>query len=222
MDHGTILTIHFWLSATMSAAGLGAILLKKGSTAHRWAGRIFVGVMAVSIVTGLALATMAENGWVQGWVASPSIYLALSGWATMRRWEGAGRPMTLACTAFGLFLIASGAWFALQELAKPSGGPGGGAFFIVALALLAWFLILDLKVILGGGLAGPRRTARHIWRMGLTLAIVTGSTAAAPSRQHPQELALLIAAPAILALVLTVFWMVRTLFFGKPRRLAPA
>jgi hypothetical protein len=222
MIYESVLTIHFWLSAIMSAAGLAAILLKKGSRPHRWAGRIFIGVIPAGIVTGGVLTTMAENGLLQGWVASPSIYLALSGWATMRRWDGIGRPLTIAGAALAAFLIATGLYFTAQELAKPSGAPGGIVSFVVILGLLLWFTALDVKVVLGGGLAGPKRVARHVWRMGLTLAIVSGSTAAAPNRDHPEEVGLLLAAPALLALGLTIFWLIRTLYFGRRRLLGRA
>ncbi len=215
MTHTAVLIFHFWLSALMSVAGLAAILLKKGSRPHRLAGNIFFGVVPVSIVTGTVLTVMSPEKLLQAWVAAPGIYLALTGWATARRWQGVGRPFTLLGAALGAFLVVTGIPFALQEAAKPVGAPGGWVFIAVIAALLLWFTLLDVRVLLKGGATGHRRTARHVWRMGLSTIIVTASTLTAATLHYPKLMSPVLYIPAYLAIGLTLFWLIRTRFFSK-------
>jgi hypothetical protein len=81
-------------------------------------------------------------------------------------------------------------------------------------ALAAW---LDLRVIRKGGLAGPPRIARHLWRMCLALFIAAGSFAGQP-RAQPEAIrgASWLFLPALAVLVLMAFWLVRIRLVRRP------
>lgn len=216
MAHDIVLTVHFWLSALMSLAGFAAILLRKGSGPHRLAGNLFFGFVPVSIVTGAVLIAMNPDKLLQGWVAAPSVYLAVTGWAAARCWDGLGRPFTLIGAALGALVAAAGVPFVIQDLAKPSGGPGGVVFLAVIAALMLAFTLLDVRTILKRGLVGPQRTARHLWRMGLALIIISASTLTAATTYYPKLMSLQLYIPSFLAIALTLFWLTRTLLRTRP------
>ena len=68
----------------------------------------------------------------------------------------------------------------------------------------------DLRVIRRGGIEGPARIARHVWRMSLALLIAAGSFAGQPKaipaflRGSP-----VLVLPMLAVIVLMVFWLIR-------------
>jgi len=72
------LTLHIACGLAAVAAGLGPILTKKGSTAHRWAGRLFVTLMAILLACAWVMTTLHFNTY----------FLALTATATMAVFSG--------------------------------------------------------------------------------------------------------------------------------------
>jgi hypothetical protein len=126
--------------------------------------------------------------------------------------ERAAAPAGGAIAAGWLTLAAAGA-FGLFDI----GQPFQIALVIGAIATLA--AGLDVQMLRAGGLGGPARTRRHLWRMSLTLAIAWGSFAAQPRAQaEPIRGAPWLIAPALITLALMAWWMFRT----RDRRRRPA
>jgi hypothetical protein len=78
-----------------------------------------------------------------------------------------------------------------------------------ALALAA---LLDLKVIINGGIAGAARIARHLWRMCLAFFIATGSFFLGQMKVMPDwvlQFRPVLYALAFAPLAFLVFWMIR-------------
>jgi hypothetical protein len=86
----------------------------------------------------------------------------------------------------------------------------GMAFFMGSVLLLA--AVGDLRLVRRGGVFGPQRIVRHLWRMYLGLFIASGSFFLGQGNKiFPsifQESNLLFV-PAFLPLVLLVFWVFR-------------
>jgi hypothetical protein len=84
-------------------------------------------------------------------------------------------------------------------------------------AVLALAVIGDSRVVLGGGISGAPRIARHLWRMCLGLTLATGSAFTngfarlLPGPYHVPEAFFY---PQFLPLALLVFWMIRVRFTG--------
>ncbi|MES2835364.1 MAG: hypothetical protein V4707_11720 [Pseudomonadota bacterium] len=106
--------LHIACGFAAVAAGLAPILTKKGSTAHRWAGRVFVALMT----------TLLAGAWVMTALHFSSYNLALSATASMALFSGVrvlgrkrpdltardrARPLdwivTLAVVGIGLFVL---------------------------------------------------------------------------------------------------------------------
>ena len=93
--------------------------------------------------------------------------------------------------------------------------------FMGSIILLA--AIGDLRMIVRG-ISGKRRIARHLWRMCFGWFIATGSFFLGQQQVFPAWLrgspALLV--PALLPLVLLVFWMIRVRFTSVYKKMALA
>lgn len=112
-----------------------------------------------------------------------------------------------------------------------NGVPVGMTLFLGTIMLLA--AVGDVRMLLGGGVAGTRRISRHLWRMCFGLFIAAGSFFLGPNNR-PLRLLNTVGigqhlSPAlfstglyliltILPLVVLVFWLVRVRFTGAFKR----
>lgn len=219
MTFDGLLVFHFVQSVVMTLAGVAALMWRKGSVAHRFAGNTYAALALTLIATGVALIILRPASFLQGWVAMSSVYLVFTGWATAR--ERRAGPLALSGAVLGGVLALAAVPLVFRELAVPDPGDRQGVIGILLIAgFLLWFTLLDVLVIRRGGLAGPNRTARHLWRMGVSLLIVAGSATAARPEYYPQVLRPVLFAPMVLVAIAVVYFLVRTLW--RRRRLAAA
>ena len=146
--------------------GYVALLARKGAPVHRTAGTLFVASMLVRAILGGHLGLlMRRGGLVVG--GALACYLVLTGWMTVRRRPGTiglferGAPLlglaaAALCFDYG-FRALGGHMQMFQGIPAP-------AYFAQAL-VAALATALDVRVLLRGGVAGPGRLARHLWRM---------------------------------------------------------
>ena len=101
---------------------------------------------------------------------------------------------------------------------KINGAPAGMMFFLATVALLA--ALGDIRMMLAGGLEGAHRIARHLWRMCFSLFIASGSFFLGQAKVIPKPIRILplLAIPALLPLVLLLYWLARVLFTKWYRR----
>jgi hypothetical protein len=98
------------------------------------------------------------------------------------------------------------------------GVPAGMSFFLGSVALLS--AAGDVRMIARGGLFGAHRIARHLWRMCFGLFIVSGSFFLGQQQVFPAFLRKtnVLFVPAILPLLLMIFWLVRVRFTNAHKR----
>ena len=103
------------------------------------------------------------------------------------------------------------------------GQPGFETIYAFAV-IAALAAVSDLRMIAGGGLLGPPRTARHLWRMCAALFIAAGSLFFGRQRDFPPALQgtvwLMIHPFAVLGALF--FWLVKVRWPARRRKLAPA
>jgi hypothetical protein len=94
--------------------------------------------------------------------------------------------------------------------------------FLGSVMLLA--SVGDLRMLLRGSIAGTQRVARHLWRMCFGWFIATGSFFLGQQQVFPAAIRKtnLLIVPAILPLILLVFWLIRVRFTNAYRRRALA
>lgn len=204
------------------AAGVISLAAKKGGPLHRRMGDIYFGAMlAMGAAAALTSPFLPDRfTTVMGLFI---VYLVATAWAVVRR--PAGTLSWIEPAAMALGVAASVAFIGLAILGVGFHGgvldkePAGVGFIIGGVGLLA--VMADGRMIRSGGIAGPRRTARHLWRMTFALAIAWGSFAGQPMAQ-PAALrgSPWLFLPALAILVLLFYWLARTLW--PRRRRAPA
>ena len=203
----TALVLHVGGGAVAIAAGWTSILAKKGSRLHRVAGTVFfVSMLTMAGVAAIVSPMMPEARWTNTSAAIFTLYLVATAWMAVRRPAGEIGRFEKAALGVPVGLI-------LVVLGLVATGRGGGAFATVyafaAIATLAG--ICDLLVIRAGGIAGPARIARHLWRMTLGLFVATGSFFIGQPEHVPQILkdTGLNIVVSVAVLVLLAFWMIR-------------
>jgi len=87
--------------------------------------------------------------------------------------------------------------------------PAGMMFFMATIVLLA--AIGDLRMIRAGGIQGPRRLARHLWRMSFGVFIASGSFLLGQMKFIPEPIRIspLLLVLAVSPLVVLLYWMWR-------------
>lgn len=214
---GTALILHISGAATGLMAGAVALLSPKGARLHRVSGNVFfVSMLAMSGAAAVAAPFIPDRA--SALMGLFVFYLTATAWAVVQRKPGTVGRFEKAAVAFPLFVAAGGAAFAWIGSQMPNaildGEPSEIGYAMAVLAVAA--AASDVSMIRRGGLAGPSRIARHLWRMCLALAITWGSFAAQPKAQ-PEALrgSSWLFLPALAVLVLLFFWLARTLW---PRR----
>ena len=147
-----------------------------------------------------------------------TFYLILTAWLTARRREGETRKYDWAAVvipvALGVLTWMNGIRVLRSGATSENGVPVGMSLFMGTVMLLA--AAGDVRMLLRGGIYGAERVVRHLWRMCFGLFIATGSFFLGQQQVFPKWLrgspALFV--PALLPLVLLIFWVLRVRF-GK-------
>jgi peptidoglycan/LPS O-acetylase OafA/YrhL len=159
-----------------------------------------------------------EAQWTNTLAAVFTLYLVLTGWQAARRRDGQVGRLERWMVFMPVGVLAAIAAATLMGVGK--GDPTFGAIYgFAAFSLVA--LAGDLNLLRQGGLKGPSRTARHIWRISLALFVAAGSYFLGQPKFVPQILkdTGLNFVPPLAVLALLVFWLVRV---RLPRRRKPA
>src|SRR3970040_1030947 len=173
--------LHVVAGLTGIASGAVALYALKGATLHRRSGMIFVYSMLVmaGLGAGMALLKSQRLNVIAGLLTS---YLVATGLLTLRRrvrWLDTGAMLVALAIAIVGFM-------------------SGPTAFFGAVALLA--AVGDIRMMRAGGLRGPRRLARHLWRMCFALFVATGSFFLGQAEVFPEPVRItpLLAAPVLL------------------------
>ena len=189
-------------------SGAAAMAFRKGSRWHRMAGNVFFPSM-VSLA-----ATAAYLGNVFG--GAVAFYLVTTAWVTARRRDGETSIFDwgglLVALAGGAVIVTNGLKVANSPTGPTDGVPVGMYFFLGSVVLLA--AAGDARMLVRGGVFGAHRIVRHLWRMCFSLFIATGSFFLGQQQVFPVAWrgAAVWFVPALLPLVLMIFWLFRVRF----------
>jgi hypothetical protein len=228
MPYSPILIGHICAGSLGLVSGTAAMSFRKGSPRHVLAGKIFVASMLTMAFAAVYLAIVKHQPNNIGG-GSLTFYLIGTAWLTARRrdletsrldWVVLLIPLVLGVLTWmnGIKIVRSG-------VSSQDGVPVGMTFFMGSVMLLA--AAGDLRMLVGNGVLGAKRVARHLWRMCFGLFIAAGSFFLGPSNrplrllsavglgQHlPQALfsTTLYSILTTLPLILLIFWLVRVRF----------
>ncbi len=215
-----ILVLHICAGILGLLSGAAAISFRKGSRQHVLAGNIFVVSMMGMSTAGAYLALMKHQ---MNNVFVLAFYLVTTAWSTARRRDGKTSIFDwgalLVALAVGTAIVSYGVQAAKTPTRSIGGIPAGMFFFLGSVALLS--AAGDIRMLVRGGVFGAHRIARHLWRMCFSLFIATGSFFLGQQQVFPHWLRKtnVLFIPAILPLILMIFWLVRVLFTKAFKRM---
>jgi uncharacterized membrane protein len=228
MSYSPIMLVHICAGTLGLLSGTATMFFRKGSPRHVLSGRVFVASMLTMGVFAvyLAIAKHQPNN-VGGGILT--FYLIGTAWLTARRRPGeTSRLDWIVCLiplALGILTWMNGIKVVRSGANSQDGVPVGMTFFMGSVMLLA--AAGDVRMLLRGGLFGPKRIARHLWRMCFGLFIAVGSFLLGPSNRPLRLLSTvglgkhlpsalfsinLYLVLTLLPLILLIFWLVRVRF----------
>lgn len=201
------------IAAGLSSLVFGAVALyaAKGSTLHRRAGLLFVAAMLTMTSSAFVMAVFLRPNRLNAVAATLTAYLVVTALVTVRRRVDEARTLIAGCMAVAL--IAAVYAFGVASSGAPGREEPGVALAIFgAVALLAAFG--DWRLLRAGRIEGPRRLARHLWRMTLAMWIATASFFLGQAKFFPAAVRQsgVLALPVLLVLGVLIYGFVRTRF----------
>ena len=217
MTYKLVLYTHVLAGIIAIISGFTALSVKKGARLHRKAGLVFFASMVFTAAGASYLGYFAPvqdmNDVASG---ALTIYLVATAWMTVKRRDGQigyFEPIAFVTAALG---SAFSFYIAFQAVQRGDALFNGVPSYIFS-SFIALAALLDLRMILLGGLHGAQRIARHVWRMCLGLFIAAGSFFLGQMQVFPKELQRIeiVSVPVVLIVLLMSYWMVIVLFTGK-------
>ncbi len=205
----TALIIHIGGGAVSLVSGFAALAAPKGRRIHRAAGTVFVLAMLVMALFAVIVALL-RNQSLNTIAGAFTLYLIGTAWLAVRRPEATtGRAETAG------FFVASA--IAAASFMVGWNGLGADGVPVAALYVFSGVAALgaaaDLSMLMRGGVSGPSRIARHLWRMCTALFIASGSFFLGQADEIPAALrGPYLFVPALLPLAALLFWMIRVRF----------
>jgi uncharacterized membrane protein len=214
-----LLPIHITAGLIAIAVGFVALFALKGAKLHRKTGMIFVYAMVILGLTGAVIAALKPDlGTALGGILA--FYLVVTGLITFRR-DAVGirwidRGAAILAWSLGLTYVTFGLQAMYSITGKKYGYPPGIYFFFGAVTLLA--AIGDARMLVWG-IQGPRRLARHLWRMCFAMFIATGSFFLGQAKVFPKPLRIvpLLSLPVLIVIVAMLYWIWRVRFRKNTR-----
>lgn len=219
----SLLVLHIGGGTVGIVAGWTALLARKGRRLHNVAGNaFFAGMLAMTGVGVTVSPVLPAEQFANTTAAAFTLYLITTSWAAVRRRPGeVGRFERAALVVpAGVITLAL-----VLAIARPvlRTEPFLGAIY--AFAIFSAFAVAgDLNMIRQGGLRGPSRIARHLWRMGLALFIACGSFFLGQDKFLPAPIrhSFLPLVPVLGSAGFTLFWLAKTLWPRRRRRASVA
>lgn len=206
------LASHYGAGLIAIWTGFAALVVAKGGSAHKRLGIVFTYSMLYMgvVASGIALYEGKSTSVVAGLVVA---YLVVTATTTVKPLRVGSKPVDLALMLVAIMVAALSLWTGYVVLSLPgrqlNGVPAGVQLFMGTVFLLA--AIGDARMMRAGGITGPRRLARHLWRMCFALFIASGSFFLGQMNFVPKPLRIvpLLGALGVAPLVALLYWMWR-------------
>jgi len=212
-----MLILHIIAGSLVLVFGLISLLAGKGLTLHRRAGNIFFFAMIALSLSTAYLEFQLGDFPIMGLL---SLYFASTSWAAVKRQQGTVGYFEfcafLTITAIAITFYKWG-WDIAYNGQELEGTLPLELYFVWG-SIAAFAAIMDLNMILRGGIGGVHRIARHLWRMCIALLMATMSFLSQDI--FPESIANtgLLWLPIILLILMMFFWLCRLPFYITPDR----
>ena len=215
-----ILPIHILAGFLALVFGYVALYAAKGATLHRRSGLLFVCAMVVMSLLGAFISALATSTISVSVIAGVlTFYLVMTALITVspRARESSRMNAGAALGALAVGMLAFKAAFGLMGSGRPEAAP---CVIFGIVALLAG--VGDVRVLRAGGIHGPRRIKRHLWRMCFAMWVAAASFFWGPQGRVPEVIRIpaLQAGAVLLPIAVMLYWLWR-LRSRKTRRGLP-
>jgi uncharacterized membrane protein len=221
MKISPLILVHVFGAVIGLLAGALSMILRKGTDWHRVAGQIFTVSMVAMTTSAVYVALFERPNIVNVIAGTLTFYLVITGWMAGRRREMKVSPFDAGALIFGVIAtvtaMSSGVAAANAPKGTLDGFPAPGFFIFGTVALL--FTIGDVRLLVRGGIAGTKRLARHLWRVGVAYLITLLSFFPGQARLFPPEWrkSILPYLPVILFVIAMIYWIVRVRRLNRRR-----
>jgi hypothetical protein len=204
----TLIPLHVIGGAIGIVSGLVALYSLKGAWLHRKSGMLFVYAMLVLSLSGAVIAVGRPGAAMNIPAGLVTAYLVITSLLTVHPPSPGSRRIERGTMLAAFALSAGSVVAAMVSVAR--GNPG----FVVPLLMFAALALSggvgDRRVLRAGGLHGPARLKRHLWRMCVALSIAAGSFFLGPVRRIPEPLRLpVLKLIPLVVLVTMAYWLWR-------------
>ncbi|HEU4887793.1 MAG TPA: hypothetical protein VFV49_07910, partial [Thermoanaerobaculia bacterium] len=172
-----LLPIHVAAGGFAIVLGTAALIAKKGGTAHRRSGLLFVYAMLVMGLSASILGFRKSATDPNVFTGFMTAYFVGTAWTTVRPASSWTRRLTAAAMVIPAGLALGSIARGVEAFNSPRGFLNGVPFqmhFFLA-AVLTMSAAGDARVLRFGMPRGAPRLARHLWRMCFGLFIAAGS-----------------------------------------------
>lgn len=211
-----LLLLHICAAIVGLLSGYLSIALRKGSGLHRAAGSAFFVSMLLMSGSAAAIAVFMSPNMLNMTVGLLTFYLVTTAWWAGRRRDGATGGFDIAALLYVSAVALAGLGFGFEAANSPNGVKNGmpAAIYFVFGTIALLCAVSDTRMLVRGHLSGPRRIARHLWRMCLALLIATLSFYPGQAKLFPMWLreTNLLFTPHVLLIGSMIFWKVRVSF----------
>jgi len=224
-----MLWIHIGSGLLAIVAGFIALYARKGGRAHVGAGRAFAVAMVTMTTSAALIAGLLRPNPGNTVAALMTLYLVATAWLALRAGPERTRRthVALAALAAGLCVydlaIFRIIWTAPGRVLD--GIPAAMLLFFAVVMLTA--LVGDVRALRRGGVVGPGRILRHLWRMTFALWIATSSFFLGQADEFPLQVRQsgLLLLPVLAVTATFLFWVLRqgwAVWRSRRRAAAPA
>ena len=201
-----VLPIHIVAGVLALVFGYVALFAPKGASVHRKSGVLFVFAMVTLSLSGALMEALTKSLTSVNVVAGLlTFYLVTTALLTVRRPQGnAWIDRTALFGALTVSALAFKAGFDLLNSGRPEMVP---SFVFGAVGLLA--ASGDARMVRAGGIQGPRRIARHLWRMCFAMWVAAASFFWGPPNRVPEliRIPVLQAIAVLLPIAVMLYWL---------------
>jgi uncharacterized membrane protein len=203
----TILPVHITAGVLALVFGYVALYATKGATLHRKSGLLFVGAMAVLSVSG-ALIAFSKSSSISVVAGLLTFYFVTTALLTVRPRVQESQWINVVAMLFALTiaLLAFKTGFEISKSGRPETIP---MFIFGGVGLLA--AVGDARMMRAGSIQGPRRIARHLWRMCFAMWVAAASFFWGPRGRVPEIIyyPALLPIPVLAPIVVMLYWLWR-------------
>jgi uncharacterized membrane protein len=205
----TLLPFHILAGVLALVFGYVALCATKGATLHRRSGMLFVYAMVTLSLSGASMDAWKTRSLSVNVVAGLlTFYFVTTGLLTVRTHaqESPWFDRTAVLFVLTVSVLAFLAGVDMMRRGRPEAAP---SFIFGIVGLLA--ATGDIRMLRGRVMQGPRRIARHLWRMCFAMWVAAASFFWGPPRRVPEVIRIpaLQAVAVLLPVAVMLYWLWR-------------